>query len=233
MNRLPRLTRTGSFLLAVVSTAIGGMPPQPQMEFSLGTSNSYSAEWIGIAERTYFFQWSLDLVDWTIAPVMAHGVAPLGVHTYGAESDAPAFFVRLKFADIPTSDPELADFDNDGLGNLAEVNIWTDPLNADTDGDGVIDGVEEANSGNPLSNTDGDPLYSGDSDGDGLSDAAEARMGTSPTLWDSDGDGIGDGADAFPLDPERHAFPAADPSDQAGPLVTLDFPTNSTFVSGP
>lgn len=231
MNRLPRLPRTGTFLLAVVGTAIGG-PPQPQMEFSPGASNTFSAEWIGVVERTYFFQWSLDLVDWNIAPVMAHGIAPLGVHTYGAESDSPALFARLKFADIPTADPELADFDNDGLGNLAEVLLGTDPLNADTDGDGVMDGVEVANGGNPLSAADGDPLHSVDSDGDGLSDAVEARMGTSPTLWDSDGDGVGDAEDAFPLDPQRHAFPASDPSDLTGPVVTLDFPVNAVHVSG-
>jgi hypothetical protein len=233
VNRLPRLTRAGSFILAFAGTVIEGAPPQPQMEFSRGTSNSYSAEWTGVAERTYFIQWSLDLEDWTIAPFMAHGVAPLGVHTHGGESDAPAFFLRLKFADIPSSDPELADFDNDGLGNLAEVDLWIDPLNADTDGDGVMDGVEVANNGNPLSNVDGDPFHSGDSDGDGLIDAVEARMGTSPTLWDSDGDGVGDANDAFPLDPERHAFPASDPLDQTGPLVTLDSPTNAVFVSGP
>jgi hypothetical protein len=225
--------RTGSFILAFAGTVIEGAPPQPKIEFSLGTSNSFRAEWIGITERTYFFQWSPDLVDWKIAPFMAHGVAPLGVHTYGGVADAPAFFVRLKFADIPTADPELADFDNDGLGNLAEVDMWTDPLDADTDGDGVMDGVELANSGDPLSDTDGDPFYSGDSDGDGLSDVTEAGMGTSPTLWDSDGDGVNDGADAFPLDPERDAFPASDPSDQSGPLVTLEAPTNAVFVSGP
>jgi Bacterial TSP3 repeat len=233
MKRMSRLIRAVSLTLAIVSTAIEGAPPQPQMEFSRGTSNSYNAEWTGLAERTYFVQWSLDLEDWTIAPFMAHGVAPLGVHTHGGESDAPAFFLRLKFADIPTADPELADFDNDGLSNLAEVDLWIDPLNPDTDGDGVTDGVEVANSGNPLSNVDGDPFHSGDSDGDGLSDAVEAKMGTSPTLWDSDGDGVVDANDAFPLDPERHAFPVSDPSDLTGPLVTLEAPSNAVFVSGP
>lgn len=233
MNRLSRLTLAGSFILAFAGTVIEGAPPQPQMEFSRGTSNSYSAEWTGVAERTYFIQWSLDLENWTIAPFMAYSVAPLGLHTHGGESDAPAFFVRLKFADIPTSDPELADFDNDGLGNLVEVDLWTDPLNADTDGDGVIDGVEVANSGDPLSNADGDPFHSGDSDGDGLNDAVEARMGTSPTILDSDGDGVGDANDAFPLDPERHDFQSSDPADQTGPLVTLEAPSNAVFVSGP
>jgi hypothetical protein len=209
------------------------MLPQPQMEFTTGSANTFNAEWTGIAERTYFFQWSQDLTDWKISPFMAHGVAPLGVHSYGAESDSPSLFVRLNFADIPTSDPELADFDNDGLGNLTEVNLHTNPLNADSDKDGISDGVEVANSGNPLSNADGDPFHSGDADGDGLSDAVEARMGTSPTLWDSDGDGVVDANDVFPLDPERHALQSSVSADQTGPLVTLEAPSNAVFVSGP
>ena len=37
---------------------------------------------------------------------------------------------------------EKADFDNDGLTNIDEFNFQTDPLNADTDGDGLSDGDE-------------------------------------------------------------------------------------------
>ena len=233
MKRIPRLTRLGSCLLAIVGTATGGAPPQPQMEFTLGSSNSFNAEWTGIAERTYFFQWSLDLADWKIAPIMAHGVAVEGVHTYAAESSTPLFFARLKFADIPTANAELADFDNDGLGNLAEVNILTDPLEADSDKDGINDGAEVANGGNPLSDTDGDPLRSIDSDSDGLNDAAELALGTSPTLWDSDGDGVGDANDGFPLDMNQSAPSAAAPGDTTPPVVVLEAPSNAVFVSGP
>jgi hypothetical protein len=230
---MKRMTQASAFVLAFAGTAIEGAPPQPQMIFSRGPSNSFNAQWQGVAERTYFFQWSQDLRHWQISPFMAHGVAPLGVHTHGGSSGAPRLFVRLNFADIPTANAELADFDNDGLSNLTEVGLCTDPLKADSDGDGVMDGVELANSSDPLSNTDGDPFYPDDSDSDGLSDAVEARIGTSPTLWDSDGDGVSDSVDAFPLDPERHAFPSCDPLDQTGPLVTLEAPTNAVFVSGP
>lgn len=47
---------------------------------------------------------------------------------------------------------------------------------------------------------------SGDQDGDGLPDALEMRLGTSPTVTDSDGDGIGDAEEVA-----RHSDPA-DPS---------------------
>jgi hypothetical protein len=233
MKRVARLTRIGSCLLAVAGTLMGGAPPQPQMEFTLGTDNSFNAEWPGVAQRTYFFQWSWDLVHWNIAPVMAHGIATEGVHTYATESSTPAFFARLRYADIPTTNPELADFDNDGLGNLAEVNLLTDPLEADSDKDGINDGVEVANFGDPLSDTDGDALRSIDSDGDGLNDAAELARGTSPTLWDSDGDGVGDANDAYPLDENQSTEPVTISGDNTPPVVVLEAPSNAVFVSGP
>jgi hypothetical protein len=53
----------------------------------------------------------------------------------------PKLFARLRFSDIPTANPETADFDNDGVGNWSELDsLGTDPLDADTDNDGVLDG---------------------------------------------------------------------------------------------
>ena len=51
-------------------------------------------------------------------------------------------------------DPQVADdtegdLDNDLLSNLREMILNTDPSNADTDGDGVMDGEEVENGGNP------------------------------------------------------------------------------------
>lgn len=49
------------------------------------------------------------------------------------------------------TDPNKADTDNDGLSDGDEVLIWkTDPLKADTDGDGYLDGDEVRNGYNPL-----------------------------------------------------------------------------------
>jgi Leucine-rich repeat (LRR) protein len=77
------------------------------------------------------------------------------------------------------------DTDADGLTNLEEFGLTTDPTNNDSDGDTITDG-DEVNTyqTNPLNV---------DSDDDGLSDAEEINTyGTDPLLVDSDGDGLTD-----------------------------------------
>lgn len=78
-----------------------------------------------------------------------------------------------------------ADLDADGLTNLQEFTNKTNPLVADTDGDGLSDGQE-------VNTTMTSPLVA-DTDKDGLSDGVEVNThGTDPLLTDSDGDGIDD-----------------------------------------
>ena len=68
-----------------------------------------------------------------------------------------------------------------------EFNIGTDPLNEDTDYDGVSDGYElEVIETNPLSN---------DSDGDNIYDNEEEELGLDPLDPDMDNDGLVDGED--------------------------------------
>ncbi len=110
------------------------------------------------------------------------------------------------------------DDDNDGLLDVDEVKLGTDPLKKDTDGDGVedkqdkfpkdksewvdfdIDGVgdnadnDDDNDGvtdNEEKNLGSDPKKA-DSDGDGLSDLKEKELGTSLVNKDTDGDGLDD-----------------------------------------
>ncbi|MBR9911261.1 MAG: hypothetical protein GYB33_13010 [Gammaproteobacteria bacterium] len=76
------------------------------------------------------------------------------------------------------SDPidAFEDQDNDGLSALEEYNLGTNPLRADTDGDGINDGEEV------VAGADGyitNPLLA-DSDGDGLSDGVEVAVGSDP-----------------------------------------------------
>ena len=81
-----------------------------------------------------------------------------------------------------------ADADNDGATDLVEYNAGTNPVVADSDGDGLNDGAEIA-----THNTD--PLKA-DSDSDGLSDGEEINThGTNPLLADSDADGLSDTAE--------------------------------------
>lgn len=117
-------------------------------------------------------------------------------------------------------DHPLADSDGDFLSDDSEATEGTDPLSADTDGDGYRDGVEvlqartlhpahgDAGCAMPGVDTDHDDLWdceetllgtrldNPDSDGDGLTDGLEVRLGSAPTIAstsiDSDLDGFGD-----------------------------------------
>jgi uncharacterized protein (DUF1800 family) len=78
-----------------------------------------------------------------------------------------------------------ADSDGDGLTNLQEFRLGTDPHNSDTDGDGLTDGREKTLYTNPLK---------ADTDRDGLSDGAEVHgtIATNPRRADTDGDRVND-----------------------------------------
>lgn len=76
--------------------------------------------------------------------------------------------------------------DTDGLTNLQEHDLGTNPNLADTDGDGLSDSVE-------FTDIQSNPFIV-DTDGDGLADGAEVSShGTSPVNTDSDDDGYNDG----------------------------------------
>lgn len=73
-----------------------------------------------------------------------------------------------------TSNPDQADLDGDGAGDVCDL---------DLDGDGV------ANTSDAFPD---DASESADSDGDGLGNNREANLGTNPNLADTDGDGFDD-----------------------------------------
>jgi hypothetical protein len=87
------------------------------------------------------------------------------------------------------------DDDNDGLDDVREEMLMTDPFDPDTDDDGLTDGEEVNEYGT-------DPL-DGDSDDDGLTDGEEVNeYGTDPLDPDTDGDGLSDGIEVSTgLDP--------------------------------
>jgi Bacterial TSP3 repeat len=216
------------YLLGISGIA-AEMGPVPQVSLNAGSSGSWNLAWNGRPGLTYFSKWSTDLVVWNYLPGIEQGS---GLKTPSFTSTSPKFFVRIFYTNIPTNDAELADFDLDGVGNLAELNLGIDPMDPDSDHDGIPDGTEIANSSNPLSTVDGNTLRAGDSDGDGLSDAIERLRGTSPTLWDSDGDGFGDATDQYPLDPSRHTRLLV-VGDTSRPTVTVESPVSAVLVSGP
>jgi len=155
--------------------------------------------WYGHDERTYFIQVSDPndhLRKWTWAPIIETGNDE--DISYEVDGTADKGFFRLWFSDQPTTDPDGDDFDGDGLSNLDEVTLYqTNPLDSDTDGDGLLDGWEVANSLDP--NDDGTVNInngaSGDPDNDGLTNEEEQDLGTDPNDSDSDDDGITDGGE--------------------------------------
>lgn len=88
-------------------------------------------------------------------------------------------------------DPDATlDLDSDGLTNLEEGLLGTDPFNPDSDGDGLLDGEEV--------NTYGTLPTNPDTDGDGISDGDEITVyNTNPTLSDSDDDQLSDYDELF------------------------------------
>jgi MYXO-CTERM domain-containing protein len=118
-----------------------------------------------------------------------------------------------------------ADDDGDGLTNVREGGLGTDPNDPDSDDDGVGDGVEVDTWGSsPLdADSDDDGLLDGteDADGDGVLDPGES----SPVEADTDGDGLYDGtergltaAETPDTDPGAGAFvPDTDPTTTTNP----------------
>ena len=90
---------------------------------------------------------------------------------HGDIADARIYSAALSQAEIDSLLETYADADGDGLDNLQEQALGTDPRNADTDGDGLSDALELEYGTNPLS---------ADTDGDGMSDADEIRLGRDP-----------------------------------------------------
>ncbi len=119
---------------------------------------------------------------------------------------------------ITTND--AIDSDSDGLADTLELTQYgTDPLDEDTDGDGMSDGWEVEHGLNPLDDGESDPLEqdpgeadvdeanqenetdswpdpnqgpNGDPDNDGLTNQQEQELKSDPQKSDTDGDGLND-----------------------------------------
>jgi hypothetical protein len=129
-----------------------------------------------------------------------HGLAPLDPSDAGLDPDGDGL-TNLEEYHIGTN-PHDPDSDHDGVGDREEWFLGTDPTTPDTDGDGIPDGDEILVHGtDPFDPADG----IADTDGDGIPDNEEAAMGTDPNIHDSmadtDGDGLLDILDPAPADP--------------------------------
>jgi outer membrane protein OmpA-like peptidoglycan-associated protein len=124
----------------------------------------------------------------------------------------------------PSTEGNDCDADGDGLTNLEESKMGTNPDVADTDGDGVNDADDKCpkiagkDNGCPEVDNSGP-----DSDKDGLSDAMEGKIGTNPNNPDSDGDGLNDGEEFLGVDSPKTTAKTSgksDAKDACDPLET-------------
>jgi hypothetical protein len=113
---------------------------------------------------------------------------------------------------------KIIDPDFDGLRNDQETTLGSNANDADSNDDGLNDG---------LAYYLGYSVTGNDTDGDGLTNAQEWALGTNAFWADTDGDGVNDGTDAFPFDPTRSTAPSNNPSDHTAPAVTLEEPLNA------
>ncbi len=153
--------------------------------------NAASVGFSGIGGRmrqTYSFLGTQPLAHRTVDFWTETG---LGTDPALADTDDDGLFDGAEVLTHGT-DPFLADTDGDGLSDYAEISaVHTDPVLADTDGDGLLDGWEVANQLNPLSSS-GDDGAGGDIDNDGLTNIQEQALGGNPRSADTDGDDLSD-----------------------------------------
>lgn len=116
-------------------------------------------------------------------------------------SDLSCFDITIDNADHDgIKDPD-EDCDADGITNIKEVTIGTNPTAEDTDGDGSSDSVEIENGTNPTDSNSTPLDPNGDEDNDGLTNGQETAAGTNLYSSDTDQDYYLDGEEFGVSDP--------------------------------
>lgn len=180
MNKLSALFAPAFLAVATLSSA---QQPQSPPALAPATLSTWDLSWLSVDGRSYFFLVgdSLSLWNYGLGTALGDGENL----EWGFESNSPRFFVRLKYTDFPTTNPDLEDFDGDGIPSLVElVATGTDPLafnaNVDSDGDGLNDAWEIHYWGNiTAQNGAGDP------DLDGLTNKEEFDLASNPKVSES------------------------------------------------
>lgn len=171
------------FCAVCLASSASAQAPQSPPNIVAAPLNTWDVSWQSVNGRTYFLQLGDDLSIWEYAPAIEFGDGD--ILEWGFEATSNRFFARLKYTDEPTTNPDLEDFDGDGIPSLVEVAILgTDPLAfdlyVDTDGDGLSDPWELYYWGN-LTSQNG----AGDADGDGLTNKEEFDLGLDPKVAES------------------------------------------------
>jgi len=182
-----------SLLLCLPSLKAQNNGIEQSSELTTAPTGETIFRWDGKAGRSYFIQISdatNHLVIWNWAPVIESGNDE--EISYEVDATADKGFFRLKYTDQPLDSGktvDTSDFDKDGISNIDEITSYpqTDPLNADTDNDGLPDGWEVTHGFDPTDN--GSINFNNgpndDPDNDGFDNLAEFLGGTDPGDPDS------------------------------------------------
>lgn len=176
-----------------------------QGDLLIGDSQVVSVRANGLADEVY--------VDWDVPSGSFNIRAQINGQKPKDENAENDLAISQLFVPLPDndrdgiSDEEDDDDDNDGVKDVNEPILGTDPFQTDTDNDGCWDGQDDF----PVDpheciDTDGDGIgdnSDSDDDNDGLSDGQENNLGTDPKKADTDGDGVIDSQDDYPLDSSR------------------------------
>ncbi|MGA1821894.1 MAG: hypothetical protein ACMUIG_05150, partial [Thermoplasmatota archaeon] len=141
---------------------------------------------------------SAEETGWTVNAVYETGTSSYQVSSNIKMTDSDHDGVPDMDEFNESSDPMEMDTDRDGLSDHHEWILGTNLSHWDTDGDGLNDALEISFMSDPLDN---------DTDGEGLEDDTEFLLGTDPNNPDTDGDGLNDSIEWSlgwdPLDPDE------------------------------
>ena len=168
-----------------------GNPVQLSLERNITDPDQWLLSWSSESSQVYFVQQSNDLVNWSWHSFHLPEEAKIVEESVSIIGDRGFFRLQYtEFSATNTSPLLTDDFDGDLLSNYDEINTYSfmglDPLNSDSDGNGINDGLEDA-------------------DGDSRNNALEFTEKTDPmdyydgtlpnlTIVSGDGQTVGQGA---------------------------------------